>query len=197
MSIFLWLRLFGVVALDVLRWLLEKPVRMVIVGLILLSILSATSAHHWRGVAADRRVQAVAWHGKFSAQKAEMAKLVAVIRAARVEAARLDQVNIRRVQQAWAIQLSEVTHDYQTDLAAARAVVAQRLRPRTGAASHPGGGADAGLPGLPALSTGPVRPGEAAIVDAADIDAVTDNTLRLSHLIDAWTRAEALTASQR
>jgi hypothetical protein len=37
-----------------------------------------------------------------------------------------------------------------------------------------------------------VRPGGTAIVDAADIDVGTVNTVRLEHLIDAWKRAGAI-----
>jgi hypothetical protein len=42
-----------------------------------------------------------------------------------------------------------------------------------------------------------VRPGNAAIVDGADLDAVTDNTLRLENLIDAWVRAARINVNRQ
>jgi hypothetical protein len=182
------------------RWMAERPVRLVIVGLLLLSAWLWIAGNAARDLADDRRVQAVAWHGKFSEQKAEMLKLVGLVRDARIEAARLDRENVQRVQVEWAATLSEVKHGYQADLAAARAALAQRLRPAgagTGAASAAGGGSSAAVSSIPTLSSGPVRPGDAAIVDGADLDAVTDNTLRLENLIDAWVRAARINVNRQ
>lgn len=196
MSLFLLPQLFLRFADTVIDWMVARPVRILIVALVVVAALLWIGRDRARDLAADRAVQAAAWHGKFTAQKAEMAKLVALVRAARVEAARMDQANIARVRAEWTVHLSEVTHDYQTDLAAARAAVAQRLHAGTGAASHPGGGAGAAMSALPTLSTGPVRPGDAAIVGGADIDACTVNTLRLEHLTDAWERAASIDVSR-
>jgi len=173
------------------RWLAERPVRLVIVALLLLSAWLWIAGNAARDLAEHRRIQATTWHGKFAEQKVEMLKLVALVRDARIEAARLDRENVQRVNGQWAAQLSEVKHGYQADLAAARADIALRLRPTSpgpGAASAASSGSGAGVPAIPALSNGPMRPGEAAIVDGADIDTVTDNTLRLEYLIDAWER---------
>lgn len=181
-----------------IRWLAERPIRFLILALVLLSAWLWIGRESARDLADDRRVQAAAWHAKFVAQKAEMFKLVALVRAARIEAARLDRENVERVQRAWAINLSEVTHDYQADLAVARSVVDGRMRQASGsgATCDSRGGGDADMFTIPALSTGPVRPGEAAVVDRADIDAVTDNTLRLEHLIDAWKRAASINVNR-
>ncbi|MFC3442566.1 hypothetical protein ACFOKF_15430 [Sphingobium rhizovicinum] len=197
-----WLRFVPSLAIELIaqtiRWLAERPIRLLIAALILLSLWLWVMLGMARDLAEDRRVQAAAWHGKFVEQKAEMSKLVALVRAARIEAARLDQDNIRRVQDEWTATLSEVTHDYQTDLAAARALVAERLRQGSGAgaAGGAGCGGGAGMSGLPALSTGALRPGDAAVVDGADIDAVTENTVRLEHLIDAWKRAASIAVNR-
>lgn len=195
MSLFLLPRLIERFAGMAAGWLLERPVRIIIVALVMVAALLWIGRGRARDLAADRAVQAAAWHGKFTAQKAEMAKLVALVRAARIEAARIDQANIARVRAEWTVHLSEVTHDYQTDLAAGRAAVAQRLRAKPSAASHPGGGTGAAMSALPTLSIGPVRPGDAAIVGGADIDACTVNTLRLEHLTDAWERAASINLS--
>lgn len=197
------LRAFASLSSDLLgaavRWLIERPVRLLILALILLSAWLWIGREQARALAEDRRVQAAEWRGKFAAQKAEMGRFVDMVRAARIEAARIDQDNIRRVQAQWTANLAEVKHDYQADLAAARAAVAGRMRQSgagAGAGGDPGDGAGAVLPALPVLSSGAMRPGEAAIVDGADIDAVTENTVRLEHLIDAWNRAARIAADQ-
>lgn len=180
--------------LDGLMWLIAKPVRLVIAGLLLVLAVQHVLYLRASDRAEDRRVQAAAWHGKFVAQKAEMQKFIGLVAAARVEAARLDRANIQRVEREWSNVLQEVSHDYSQDLAALRAAIADRLRKGTGQGptGSAGRGADAQLPGLPTLSTGPVRPGDAAIVDGTDIDASTVNTLRLEHLIKAWNRAASI-----
>lgn len=182
-----------------LGWMRRYPVWALCVALALLSAWFWIGRDRARDQAEDRRAQAAAWHSRFVAQKGEMRKLVALVRAARVEAARLDQANITRVQTAWANHLVEVQHDFQNDLARARAAVADRLRERERsgprANSAAGCGAGTGLSCLPTLSTGPLRPGEAAIVDGADIDAATVNTVTLEHLIDAWKRAASIEVS--
>lgn len=182
-----------------LGWLIERPIRLLIAALMLLAAWLWIGREQARALAEDRRIQAAEWHGKFAAQKAEMGKFVGMVRAASIEAARIDRANVQRVQAQWAANLAEVKHDYQADLAAARTAVAGRMRQPgagTGENSDPGGGAGASLSGLPVLSRGTLRPGDAAIVAGADIDAVTENTVRLEHLIDAWNRAARIAADQ-
>lgn len=175
------------------RWLVERPVRLFILLLVLNLLWLSVSLQQARELAQHRQAQAAAWHGKFLGQKAEMQKFVGLVAAARIEAARRDRANAARVAGEWQGHLAEVTYDYRTDLAAARAALAARLRGAgAGADGGAGGGAGAAVPGLPTLSSGAVRPGGAAIVDAADLDACTVNSLRLTHLIDAWKRAASI-----
>jgi len=186
---------FGIELLAaVIRWLAERPIRFLILALVVLSAWLWITGNAARDLAEHRRHQAFGWRMTFVRQKNEMFKLVALVRAARIEAARLDRENVERVQREWAINLSEVTHDYQADLAAARSAVDGRMRQASGsgATCDSRGGGAAGVFAIPALSTGALRPGEAAVVDRADIDAVTDNTLRLEYLIDAWKRAASI-----
>lgn len=198
MSALQWLRFvstFGVeLAVSLMRWLFERPVRLLILALVLLALWLWIGRGQARDLAADRRQQADAWHGLFVEQKTEMLKFVALVRWARIEAAARDRANVERVRTQWTAQVSEVKNAYEADLAAARAAVDGRMRQAsgTGADGDPGSGGGARMPAFPVLSTGALRPGEAAIVDRADIDAVTDNTLRLEHLIDAWRRAAAI-----
>ncbi|SCW61633.1 hypothetical protein SAMN02927924_01681 [Sphingobium faniae] len=180
---------------DGIRWLLARPWRMAILILALLCLWLHGQARSARDLADARGVQASSWHAKFVEQKAEMLKFVGMVRDARAEAARKDRENVARVEREWGQVLQEVKNDYQADLANARADLAERLRvsrPGAGAACGSGGGGATDLSVLPFLSSGPLRAGHAAIVDAADIDACTVNTLRVEHLTDAWGRAAAI-----
>lgn len=178
----------------VIGWLVRDLWRAVAVVLALCTFWLWHERDNARELAELRKVQAAEWHGKFVAQKAEMLKFVALVRTARTEAARLDWENIQRVEEHWRAITLEASNDYQADLAAARAVVDQRMRDSTGARATNGasGGSATAMSGFPALSTGPVRAGNAAIVDRADIDACTVNSLRLARLIMAWERLAAV-----
>ncbi|BAV64779.1 hypothetical protein [Sphingobium cloacae] len=176
---------------DGVRWLLARPWRLAMLILALLCLWLHGQARSARDLAEARRVQAAAWQGKFRDQKAEMQKFVGMVRDARAEAARKDRENAARVGREGAAILQEVKNDHQADLAAARADLADRLRDartRSGAASAAGGGGAADLSGVPVLSSGPLRPGEAAIVDEADLAICTANTVTLEALNAAWDR---------
>lgn len=190
----LGLRLIGIgkwlkaAAAALIRWALDDPWRIAFAG----ALLAALWFHHGRerARAADARHVAAAarWRDLFERQKAEMLKFEAMVRSAREEAARLDRENVARVKRAQE-QISRETIDaYRNDLDAARAVLADRLR-RPGATARcaaGGDGAAADLPILSALPAGALRAGQAAIVDVADIDIATENTVRLERLIAAW-----------
>ncbi|MEO7470203.1 MAG: hypothetical protein ABIV36_24650 [Sphingobium limneticum] len=181
------------------RWLAERPVRLVIVGLLLLGVWLWIAGNAARDLAEDRRVQAAAWHGKFAEQKAEMQKFGALVAAAQAEAIRSDRVNKVRVQGEVAYILQEQTHGYQADLAAARADYARWVRERRA------GGEDsadrivgqAGMSSLSALSPGALRACPEAALDDAEADAVIDNTLRLERIIAAWGAVSAIDVNGR
>lgn len=185
---------FGEVLPALLRWMWRHPWQMLCIVLALLDIWLWIGRDNARADAVKQKAKAAHWLGQFRAQKREMHKLTVRIRDARIDAARLDQENIARVKREWSAHLQEVTYDYRQDLAAARAAVAVRLRngARPGAVRTDRGGGEAAVPDLPALSTGAMRPGDTAIVDGADIDASTVNTVRLIHLIAAWDKAAAI-----
>ncbi|NML88364.1 hypothetical protein HHL26_04695 [Sphingobium sp. TB-6] len=185
----------GQLLVEVARWLLADLRRLAIVVLIALCIWFHGQASSNRDLAQSRKAQAGRWYQTFRTQKAEMLKLVGLIREARREAANKDRENDARVQREWNAHLQEVTNDYRTDVVAARAELARRLRDasqRSSAGSAASGSGTAALSSLSTLSAGTVRPGETAIVDVADLGIGTDNTVTLEHLIDAWKRAAAI-----
>ncbi len=179
---------------SVTAWAIAHPWQMLCVVLAVLDVWLWIGRDHARADAGRQKAQAAHWYSLFKAQKREMHTLTVRIRDARVDAARRDRENVARVKREWSHQLQEVSDDYRQNLAAARRTVALRLRgvAGPGATGVAGGGGQAGMPALPTLSTGAVRPGDAAIVDGADIDACTVNTLRLDQIIRAWNRASAI-----
>ena len=191
----LFLGIAGDLLVEIARWLLADVRRLLIISLAILCLWLHGQAKHNGKLAESRRLQAAGWHAKFRNQKSEMLKFIGLVRAARKEAARRDRENIARIEREWSLQLHEVNNGYQADLAAARAELARRLRDArqgTGAISAAGGERATAMPAIPTLSTGPVRAGEAAIVDGADLDVCTANTVTLEHLRDAWKRAASI-----
>jgi hypothetical protein len=193
------LRLVVTVLAQSVRWLGERPMRMVFVGLLLLSAWLWIAGNTARDLAEDRRIEAAAWQGKFAQQKAEMQKFGALVAAAQAEAIRSDRANKVRVQGEAAHILQEQTHGYQADLAAARADYARWVRDRReggdSAADRVGG--QAGLSAVSAMSPGALRACPAAALDDAEADAVTDNTLRLERIIAAWGAVSAINVNGR
>lgn len=175
-----------------------RIVRNPLAVLIVVLAISCIWLWHGRDAARDlaelRKVQAAGWQARFRDQKAEMLKFTAMVRQARIDAARLDQANVARVQRQWGATLQEVTNDYQADLAAARARLAGRLQSGAGTpgGGDPSRGGASQLSAVSAVSGGAVRPGGAAIVDGADLDACTVSVVRLEHLVAAWERAAAI-----
>lgn len=181
------------------RWLAERPMRLVLVGLLLLIAWLWIAGNAARDLAEDRRVQAVAWQGKFAEQKVEMLKFGALVAAAQAEAIRSDRANKVRVQGEAAHILQEQLHGYQADLAAARADYARWVHERRAGGE---GSADcvagqAAMSAVSALSSGTLRACPAAALDDAEADAVTDNTLRLERIIAAWGAVSAIDVNGR
>ena len=194
-SLRLLLGIAGELLVEAARWLLADFRRLLIVGLAIHCLWLHGQAKHNRELAESRRTQAAQWQAKFRAQKAEMQKFVGLVGQATAAARRADRENSARVKREWNNQLHEVNNGYRADLAAARSDLVARLRDvrqGQGAASGSSGGATAAMPGLPVLSSGALRPGAAAIVDEADLDVCTGNTIALEHLRDAWGRAASI-----
>lgn len=189
-----WLRFVSSFGIELLahsvRWLAERPVRIVILSLALLVGWLWVTGNMARDLAEDRRIQAQRWQGLFVAQKGELRKFGALVAAAQAEAIRADRANKIRVQGEVAHILQEQKHGYQAELAAARADYAEWVRNRragSGAVSAADRGTgQTGLFAVSALSNGPVWSCPAAALDDSEADAVTDNTLRLERLIASW-----------
>lgn len=125
-----------------------------------------------------------------STVRAEYATFRTTIIDRTAEALRLDRARNARVAAEQTAIIQENSNDYLKARDAELARLRERLRaaPRT----DPGGGGDARGSPLPVLSEGPVRPSEAAIVDVADAELCTVNTLKLESLIAAWRGVAAI-----
>lgn len=106
------------------------------------------------------------------------------------EALRLDRARNASVAAQTVAITQEKSNAYLKDRDTELARLRERLRTAPGA--NRGGGGDAGGSTLPILSDGPLRPGHAAIVDVADAEICTDNTLKLESLIGAWRGVAAI-----
>lgn len=160
-----------------------------------LAIVLVAACAWFSMLASDRKAQAAGWHAKFAAQRGEMIKFKASVKAAQAEAARADAAEVKRQADLWAARERDMRHDFANDLAGARAGLAQQLRDaRRVAASAAGDGGAAAVPDLPDLSQGALRSGDAAVVDVADLDTCTVNTVRLERLVRAWGEAVAIGA---
>ncbi len=179
-------------------WVADRPGRMLVVALVLLFLWLCFAVDQARDLAEDRRVQAATWQAKFVEQREEMRKFEGLVREARIEAARLDRENDARVQAEWAAKFSEVKHDYQVDLASARARLSEWLRDdaRAGGASAVRGGGTAQLSAVSPMPARSVRAGDGPALDAADLDAITVNSVRLIGLIEAWDRAASINVNR-
>ncbi len=162
-------------------------------ALAIVLLMVAFVQHRQIGRATDRadreHVLALQWRSDFRSQREEMRKFVGLVRAARVAAARADQLNNERVTRETAARIEEVKSDYQDDLAVALDAVDRRLHDSIRQAG--GGGAGSGraaaqLPIISDMPEGALRPGEAAIISAADARLCIANTVRLEQLIRAW-----------
>lgn len=107
------------------------------------------------------------------------------------EALRLDRARNAQVVAEQRAAIQETSNDYLKARDAELARLRQRLR-AIALQANPGGGAEPGVPAIPILSAGPVRPGEATIVDVADAEICTDNTLKLESLRAAWNAVAAI-----
>lgn len=135
------------------------------------------------------RADARHWHKVADAEKAAHAQTVANYRAAAVQAELDDKANVLRVKDEQAAITERVSHEYQNDLAAARAR-ADALRLRLAATAHSGRAADAGLP---AAREAAGRPDGAAAENGfsvADRLIATEQAIQLAALQE-WVRGQA------
>jgi hypothetical protein len=158
------------------------------IGLLLIPLAIALlvqqgETRHWRK-------QSDRFEALYHAEQTAHAVTVANYRAAADRARQLDQANAARVQSEQRLINERTSDDYETRLAAARAV-ADRLRGELAkAASNPGGGGATAVPGLPAAAGGAAQ---AAGEDGLSIDErllATEQGIQLDELIK-WIRRQA------
>lgn len=169
------------------------------VALILLMLVTIlvlrSSVQDARADAERQRGLAEQWKGDFLAQREEMRKFTALVRAARIQAAKDDAANVKRVEGEWSTKLEKQFNAYQSSLAAALADVDRRM---WNGVTASGGGSLAGsvgateLPRLSILPSGPLPAGGAAIISRADALNCVARGVRLEALIAAWKDAASI-----
>jgi hypothetical protein len=169
----------------ILRLLNIQGIAGIAVGLALaiLLVLQKGETRHWKK-------QSDGFEQLYRNSEAAFAETVANVRAAADLARAADRANADRVAAAQTAINERTAHDFEARLADAR-VRAERLRIQSaGAATHPGDGRSASLPGLPAAAGSIAQaPGEDRL-PAPDALTATEQAIQLDELIK-WVRAQA------
>lgn len=190
----LWLVKIGGGVRAALAWAGRNP-DIVIILVALAVILTLRAGLKDARADADRQEAIAAqWKSDFLKQREEMRKFTDLVRQARLDAARDDEANRKRVEREWSAKLEKQSHDYQSSLAAALAGVDRRMRSGSaeGGSGVAGGGSDAELPRLSILPDGPLPASGVAIISKADALICAANTVRLGALIAAWSNVAAI-----
>ncbi|WP_327752912.1 hypothetical protein VVT58_15590 [Sphingobium sp. SJ10-10] len=176
-------------------WIADRPYLM---GMIALAIVAGWRGVELRKAKAEIGVQtakATQWKGDFLTQREEMRKFAALVRAARIQAAKDDVANVKRVEGEWSTKLEKRSNAYQSSLAAALADADRRMRSggaASGGESLAGGSGSAELPRLSIMPSGPLSAGGAAIISRADALNCVARGKRLEALIAAWKDAASI-----
>lgn len=153
----------------------------VAVGCALLLALLIHDRNHWKAKTAHYAELLAAERGAHSVT-------VANYRAAAEQARAADAANAARVRADQAAINERTADEYQNRIAAARAA-ADRLRRPTGAATHPGAGGAAPVPGLPAAAGGAAEGAGEDRLSQPDRLIATEQAIQLDELI-LWVRAQ-------
>lgn len=168
----------------------------VLILLMLAMILMLRSSVQEARADADRqRGLAAQWKADFLAQREEMRKFTALVRAARIQAAKDDAANVKRVEGVWSTKLEQQSNAYHSSLAAALADADRRMRgggTTSGGESAAGGIGAPELPRLSIMPSGPLPAGGAAIISRADALNCVARGKRLEALIAAWNDAASI-----
>lgn len=167
-------------------------------------ILACSSLWLWNGresarsAVQEQKALVTHWRGQFRFQKEEMIRFDGMVKAARIEAARLDRENKVRVEREQDQAIKEALNAYRKNHAVADAALDERLR-RPGSTATCAAGSGGGAAQLPVISDMPggiVRPGGASIVSEADARICAGNTVRLEELIAAWSAVSAIDVNE-
>lgn len=150
--------------------------------LALLLITAKIDARHWRK-------QSTQFEQLYRGSEAALAGTIANVRAAAAAAEAADRAHIARVESAQASISERSTDALEFRLSDARAR-AQRLRDETGsAATAPGGGAAAIVPGLASRAPGAAEAARKTGFPVPDALIATEQAIQLDELIK-WVRAQ-------
>lgn len=173
--------------LDFIEWLFERPVRALVLALVVVAAIGWIRAASIDSSRDKWRTAAEAERGAHEETKARVA-------AAARGALDLAEFNRATVEAKWQAQYQEALHANEILGDRNRALLAQWLRERPGRTDQRGaGGAD--LPGLAALPEGSVHDAETAVVPVADLVDVAAAYAQLESLIGFMTSATMVETS--
>jgi hypothetical protein len=148
----------------------------------ILLVIQAGETRHWKK-------QSGQFEQLYAGEQAALAGTVANYRAAAAQAEAADKTNAERIATEQGAISQRISNDYETRLAAARAL-AQRLRPQDAAAADPGGRIAAAVPGLPVAAGRPAQSAGEDGLSQSDALTATEQAIQLDELI-AWVKAQA------
>jgi hypothetical protein len=151
-------------------------------ALAVLLLVQIGETRHWKK-------QSASFEQLYRQEQAAFATTVADYRAAATQARAADESNAERVAVEQRAINERTDHDYQARLAAARAA-AQRLRLAAEAATHPGAGGNAPMPGLSAAAGGAAQAAGEDRLPRSDALIATEQAIQLDELIK-WIREQA------
>ena len=147
-----------------------------------LLLIQKAETRHWKKESAS-------FEQLYRQEQAAFATTVADYRGAATQARAADESNAERVAVEQRAINERTDHDYEARLAAARAA-AQRLRLAAEAATHPGAGGNAPVPGLPAAAGGSPQAADEDRLPRSDALVATEQAIQLDELIK-WIREQA------
>jgi hypothetical protein len=156
-----------------------------ILPLAILLVIQKGETRHWKK-------QSGQYETLYRAEQTAHAVTIANYRAAADAARKADQANVARVAGEQRLINERTADDYETRLAAARAV-AERMRLELAkAATNPGGGGATGVPGLPAAPGGAAQAAGTNGLSLAERLLATEQGIQLDELIKWIERQHAV-----
>jgi hypothetical protein len=158
-------------------------------ALALLLVVQKGETRHWKK-------QSASFEQLYGEQRSALAGTLANYRIAAAEARAGDLANLQRAQTEQRGINERTDHEFQARIAAARAA-AQRLRGEdSGAATDPGTGRAAPMPGIRAATGGIAQAADQDRLPAADALTATEQAIQLDELIK-WVTLQAAVATDR
>jgi hypothetical protein len=153
------------------------------IALGLLLLIQKGETGHWKK-------QSGKFEQLYAGERTAFAATVANYRTAAAQAQAADAANLQRVTQEQRAISERTEDDYQTRIAAARAVAERLRREAAAAAADPGDRAATAVPGLPAAACGTAESAGQDRLSDADRLIATEQAIQLDELIK-WIKAQA------